>query len=167
MELNAAVEDVAPTDEHARLLHKTIKAVTHDVANMDFNTAIARMMEFVNYFTKQSTRPKSAMEQFVLLLSPYAPHIAEELWGLLGHDDTLAYESWPSYDESLTKDDTIEVPVQIKGKVRTKLNVPASISKNDLEAAALADSRVQELLADKEVVKTIVVPGRLVNFVVK
>jgi leucyl-tRNA synthetase len=103
----------------------------------------------------------------VLLLSPYAPHIAEELWELFGHDNTLAYESWPSYDENLTKDDTIEVPVQIKGKFRTKLNVPAGISKNDLEAAALADSRVQELLADKEVIKTIVVPGRLVNFVVK
>ena len=84
---------------------------------LSFNTAIARMMEFVNYFTKQSVRPRAAMETLVLLLSPLAPHIAEELWQCLGHAKTLAYEPWPEFDEALTVDATIEIPVQIKGKV--------------------------------------------------
>jgi leucyl-tRNA synthetase len=141
--------------------------VTHDAERMQFNTAIARMMEFVNYFTKQAARPKSAMERFVLLLSPFAPHIAEELWQVLGHNETLAYEAWPEYDEALTKEDTVEIPVQIRGKLRGKIRVPADISKADLVTAARADVRIEQLLAGKQIVKTIVVPGRLVNFVVK
>jgi leucyl-tRNA synthetase len=107
------------------------------------------------------------MESFVLLLSPYAPHIAEELWQMLGHDRTLAYEPWPEFDEALTKEDTIEIPVQIKGKVRSKIRVPAAASRQEMEAAARADSRVAELIGGKDVIKVIVVPGRLVNFVVK
>lgn len=167
MRLNAAVQDVAPTDEQNRVLHKTIAAITKDTEAMKFNTAIARMMEFVNYFTNQSVRPKSCMEAFVLMISPYAPHIAEELWRLLGHDNTLAYEPWPKYDENLARDAAVEVPVQIKGKVRAKILAPPDISKEELEQLALADKRVQELLAGQQVVKTIVVPGRLVNFVTK
>jgi len=167
LQLNDAVKDVPCNDEQNRVLHRTIMAVSHDVENMEFNTAIARMMEFVNFFTKQTVRPKSAMEQLVLMVSPYAPHIAEELWQLLGHDDTLAYEPWPQFDEALTKEDTIEIPVQFKGKVRAKINVPAEASREELEAAALADSKVKSLLEGKEIVKTIVVPGRMVNFVVK
>jgi leucyl-tRNA synthetase len=166
-QLSEAVQDVEPTDEQNRLLHKTIKVITVDLDRMDFNTAIARMMEFVNYFTKQSVRPKSVMDRFVLLLSPYAPHIAEELWQLLGHDTTLAYEPWPTYDEALTRDETIEVPVQVNGKLRSKINVPAGIGKDELEAAAKADPRAAELIDGKQIVKIIVVPGRLVNFVVK
>ncbi len=102
--LNEAVAEVEPTDKQDRILHKTIKAVTFDIDGMNFNTAIARMMEFVNFFTKQSIRPKSAMERFVLLLSPFAPHLAEELWQLLGHPSSLAYETWPTYLEALTVD---------------------------------------------------------------
>ena len=165
--LNAAVKDVEPTCDQNRTLHKTIKVVNHDVENMEYNTAIARMMEFVNFFTKESTRPKVAMERFVLLLSPFAPHICEELWELLGNESTLAYEPWPEFDEALTKDETIEIPVQIKGKVRAKISVAPDVSKEDLEAAARADEKIAKELKGKEVVKTIVVPGRLVNFVVK
>jgi leucyl-tRNA synthetase len=165
--LNPAVRNVEPDDEQNRVLHRTIMDVTRDTSQMEFNTAIARMMEFVNFFTKQDVRPQSAMEDFVGLLSPYAPHIAEELWQLLGHDQSLAYEPWPEYDESLTKEDTVEIPVQIRGKVRTKINVPADASREDMEAAARANERVQSLIGDKQIVKTIVVPGRLVNFVVK
>jgi leucyl-tRNA synthetase len=165
--LNAAVQDALPTDEQNRMLHRTIMEVTGDTAQMEFNTAIARMMEFVNFFTKQKVRPKSAMEPFVLLLAPYAPHIAEELWLLLGHDQTLAYEPWPEFNEAMTKEDTIEIPVQIRGKVRAKVRVPAAASRQDMEAAARADDRVAELIGGKDVVKVIVVPGRLVNFVVK
>jgi leucyl-tRNA synthetase len=164
--LNRAVQDVPPSDEQLRPLHKTIKAVTEDLESLHFNTAIARMMEFVNFFTKQSVRPRSAMQDFVLLLSPLAPHICEELWGLLGHQETLALEPWPEFDPALTVDATVEIPVQINGKVRSKISVPSDISKVDLEAAAKADDKVQQLLAERTIKKAIIIPGRLVNFVV-
>jgi len=165
--LNEAVQDVEPNEAQNRVLHSTIMEVTHDTERMEFNTAIARMMEFVNFFTKESVRPKSAMEKFALLLSPYAPHICEEVWGRLGHEKTLAYEPWPEYDEALTKEDTIEIPVQINGKVRARVMVSADAGKDEMETAAKADSKVVELIAGKSIMKAIVVPGRLVNFVVK
>ncbi len=167
MALNPAVEDVAPTEDQNRMLHRTIQAVTNDLDTMDFNTAIARMMEFVNFFTKETPRPHGAMERFVLLLAPFAPHIAEELWQLLGGKETLAYEPWPKYDESAVQESTIEVPVQIQGKLRSKIRVPADADRAALEQAARDDERIKELVAGKMIVKTIVVPGRLVNFVVK
>ncbi|NOZ40133.1 MAG: class I tRNA ligase family protein, partial [Planctomycetes bacterium] len=107
------------------------------------------------------------MEQFVLLLSPFAPHIAEELWQVLGHAETLAYEPWPVCDESLLVESELEIPVQINGKVRTKITVPADVDKAQIEAIALADEKVKQLLEGKKIIKTIVVPGRLVNFVVQ
>ena len=165
--LNAAVCDDTLTEEQNRVVHKTIKAVTDDVAKLSFNTAIARMMEFTNFFTKQDRRPREAMEKLVLLLSPFAPHIAEELWKILGHDKSLAYETWPSYDESLLVEAEVEIPVQINGKVRAKIKVPVDTDKEPIEDIARADPRVNELLDGKQVVKTIVVPGRMVNFVVK
>ena len=164
---NASVQSTEPTDEQNRVIHRTIRAVTRDLEQMDFNTAIARMMEFVNFFTKESVRPKSGMEAFTLLLSPFAPHIAEELWQILGHAKSLAYEPWPTFDVSLTVDQTIEVPVQIAGKVRSKIMVPAACDSAALELAAKSDPRIAELIQGKQIVKTIVVPGRLVNFVVK
>jgi leucyl-tRNA synthetase len=164
--LNAAVQDVAPTDGQERVVHKTIKSVTHDISDLAFNTAVARMMEFVNYFTRQSQRPKNAMERFVLLLSPFAPHIAEELWALLGHNQTLAYEAWPSFDDAMTQDATIEIPVQVNGKVRGKVQVPPDVEREDL--VARAKQEVGPWLEGKEMLKPpIVVPGRLLNFVVK
>jgi leucyl-tRNA synthetase len=165
--LNAAIVDDPPTDEQNRWVHKTIKAVSQDIEQLSFNTAIARMMEFVNHFTKESRRPKAAMEPFVLLLSPFAPHLAEELWNVLGHGPTLAYEPWPEFDEALTQDQTVEIPVQIKGKLRAKIQVPADATKEAIESAAREEPRVQEILADQTVVKVIVVPGRMVNFVTR
>ncbi|MGE0758101.1 MAG: leucine--tRNA ligase [Pirellulaceae bacterium] len=165
--LNAAVQDVAPTDDQLRVLHKTIKAVTTDLETLGFNTAIARMMEFVNFFTRLPTRPRSAIETFVLLLSPLAPHICEELWALLGHGRSLAYEPWPVYDEALTRDAMIEMPVQVNGKVRGKILVPAEASQPDVLAAARADEKARAWLDGKQVVKEVVVPGKLVNFVVR
>jgi leucyl-tRNA synthetase len=167
LKLNESVQNVAPTDEQNRTLHKTIKQVTSDLHGMAFNTAIARMMEFTNFFTKETVRPREAMEKFVLILSPFAPHLAEELWQLLGHDKTLAYEPWPTFNDALTKDSEIEIPVQILGKLRGKVVVPAGSDQVSIIAAARADARISELLTGKEVVKTIVVPGKLVNFVVK
>jgi leucyl-tRNA synthetase len=167
VQLAAAVEDAAPTAEQNRMLHRTIKAVTEDVEQMAFNTAIARMMEFTNFFLKQQQRPRQVMEQFVLLLSPFAPHTAEELWEALGHDQTLAYEPWPQSDESLIKAETIELPVQINGKLRSRIQVPAEADKTALETAARNDPRIAKLLQGKTIRQVIVVPGRMVNFVVK
>jgi leucyl-tRNA synthetase len=167
LKLNESVQDVTATDEQLRTLHKTIKYVTEDIQGLEFNTAIARMMEFTNFFTKQSVRTREVMEKFVLILSPFAPHLAEELWQLLGHSQTLAYEPWPLFDEELTKDSQIEIPVQILGKLRSKVVVPAGSDQATIIAAARDDGRIAELLKGKEVVKTIVVPGKLVNFVVK
>jgi len=164
--LNAAVQDVQPNADQQRVIHKTIKAVTDDLDSMDFNTAIARMMEFVNFFTKQSVRPKSTMKVFVLLLSPFAPHVCEELWQLLGHSTTLAYEPWPAHDEKWLKQDTIEYPVQINGKVRSKITVPTDADKQAMVDAAMADPKISKLLDGKTVVKTIAIQGRMVNFVV-
>jgi leucyl-tRNA synthetase len=165
--LNSALQDIAPDDEQNRVLHRTIKEVTNDIVRLEFNTAIARMMEFVNYFTKQTVRPRSAMERFVLLLSPFAPHIGEELWRLLGHPQSLAYEPWPAYDDSLTREATIEIPVQVQSKVRARIRVPVDASREDVEAAARSDRKIAKLIDGKQIVKVIVVPGRLVNFVVK
>jgi len=165
--LSAAVGDYQPTEEQNRTLHKTIKAVTHDLDSMSFNTAIARMMEFVNAFTKDSKRPIESMKTFSILLAPFAPHFAEELWQIMGQDESISYQIWPKFDVELTVDDTIEVPVQIKGKIRGKIYVAADISKDDLLAAAKADTKIADLLAGVEIIKEIVVPGRLVNFVTR
>ncbi|NUQ65021.1 MAG: leucine--tRNA ligase [Pirellulales bacterium] len=165
--LNPAVTDVEPSEEQNRVLHRTIKAVTDDLNQMAFNTAIARMMEFTNYFLKEAPRPKGAMEKLVLLLSPYAPHLCEELWRVLGHSDTLAYEPWPAYDEAAIRESTVEIPVQVNGKLRAKIQVPADADQAALESTARGNERVAELLEGKKVLKTIVVPGRMVNFVVK
>jgi leucyl-tRNA synthetase len=167
MQLNAAIVDRPPTAEENRELHKTIGVVTDHIAGLQFNTAISRMMEFTNYFTTASERPRSAMERFVLLLSPFAPHIAEELWQALGHTHSLAHEPWPEFDPELAKEDLIEIPVQINGKLRSKILVPPDTDAKQLEAAARADARTMELLAGKQIVKVIPVPGRLINFVVK
>ena len=166
MRLTDAVKDVPPEKETLRLLHRTIQRVTEDLDGMRFNTAIAAMMEFTNHLTPLSVRPVSVLKPFVLILSPFAPHLAEELWHLLGGGETLAYASWPKFDPALTKADEIEVPVQINGKVRLRLIVPAEISKEELEKTALADERVRQLIEGKQVRKVIVVPGKLVNIVV-
>jgi leucyl-tRNA synthetase len=167
MALSPAVIDAAPNDEELRTLHRTIKAVTDDVSRLAFNTAISRMMEFTNFFTKSDRRPRAAMEQFVLLLSPFAPHIGEELWQVLGHPKTLAYEAWPKYDESLLVESTIEMPVQINGKVRSKITVPADADNGAILLAAKADPKVADYIRGRQILKEIVVPGKLVNIVVK
>lgn len=149
------------------MLHKTVRAVTEDIAKLSFNTAIARMMEFTNFFTKADRRPRAVLEPFVLLLAPFAPHIAEELWQSLGHKSTLAYEPWPAYDESLLVESELEIPVQINGKLRGKITIAADADKETMIAAARSDARISELLDGKEIRNTVAVPGRMVNFVIK
>jgi leucyl-tRNA synthetase len=166
MQLADAVQDVEPNRETLRLLHRTIKKVTEDLDAMRFNTAISSMMEFSNHLTKLASRPRSVLEPFVLLLSPFAPHLAEELWSVLGHPDSLAYEPWPAFEEALTRAEEIEIPVQVNGKLRSKLSVLADIHEAGLRAAALADERIRSLTEGKQIRKVIVVPGKLVNVVV-
>lgn len=165
--LNETIAVIAPTAEQNRALHKTILAVTADIENLSFNTAIARMMEFVNFFGKETVRPKSAMESFTLLLSPFAPHIAEEFWRLLGHAETLAYEPWPIADAAFVVEATVTIPVQINGKLRGKITIVSDASAEQMETAAKADGKIAEWLDGKQIVKKIVVPGKMVNFVVK
>ena len=167
MRLHPAVREVDPTREQHRILHKTVQAVTRDIEQLSFNTAIARMMEATNFFLKEDSRPRLSMEKLTLLLSPFAPHVAEELWQLLGHDRTLAYEPWPLYDEALIKEDTIEVPVQVGGKLRAVIQVPADADRSILEQAARAHPKIADMLAGKTVQRVIVVPGKMVNFVVR
>jgi leucyl-tRNA synthetase len=166
MKLVAAVKEVEPDKETLRLLHQTIKKVMGDLDGLRFNTAISAMMELCNHLTGLRERPRSVLEPFVLLLSPFAPHLTEELWRALGHPNTLAYEPWPFYDEGLTREDEIEVPVQVNGKLRSKIRVPADADEETLRAKALADEKVRGLVAGKQVRKVIVVPGKLVNVVV-
>ncbi len=165
--LSPAVKDVPPTAAELRVLHRTIKLVTRDIESLGFNTAISRMMEFVNEFLAREVRPKSTLEPFVLLLSPFAPHIAEELWSLLGHSQTLAYEPWPAHDERHLIETEVEIPVQLNGKLRGKVTVPAGADPTTMEAAAKADPAIAGQLEGKSIVKTVVVPGKMVNFVVK
>ncbi len=166
MTLNPAVTGAEPDKETLRQLHRTIQKVTEDTAGLRFNTAISAMMEFTNHLTGLKVRPRAVLEPLVLLLAPFAPHVAEELWAALGHTPTLAYEPWPQFDPALTKADEIEIPVQVNGKLKAKLLVPAETDEKGLEAAALADPKVQEQIAGKTVKLVKVVPKRLVNIVV-
>jgi leucyl-tRNA synthetase len=161
-----AVQEVPPDAETLRLLHLTIKRVTEDLEAMRFNTAIAAMMEYSNHLTKLPIRPRSALEPLVLLLAPFAPHLAEELWQVLGHRESLAYEPWPNYDPERLKTNSIEIPVQINGKVRARIEVPTDLSAEELALLALNHQSVRGHLAGKQVKKTIAVPNKMVSFVV-
>ena len=164
--LDPRVRDVEPTPEQRKVIARAVAAVTDDLERLSFNTAVSRLMEYANVFTTADVRPKSAMETFSLLLAPLAPHLAEELWELLGHANTLAYEPWPTYDPALLVDDEVEVALQLNGKVKGRASVPAGSDAAALEAAARADPAFAALLAGKAVRKVVAVPGKLVNFVV-
>lgn len=164
--LNSNVKDVEGNEAFVRTYHQTVKKVTEDFAELRFNTGISQLMVFVNEGNKQEVLPKALIEGFVKLLSPVAPHIAEELWEKLGHTDTITYEAWPTYDESLLVENEVEVVVQMNGKVKTKLVINKGASKEEMEAAALADEKVQAAIGEKTIRKVIAVPGKLVNIVV-
>jgi len=166
-ELQPQVRDVVPGEESLRILHRTIDAVTTMTEDLRFNTAISQMMVFVNEMTNLEVRPRSVLEQFVLLISPYAPHLAEEIWSRLGHSDTLAYEAWPTADPRYLVDDTVTVVVQVNGKLRDQVDAPADISEDDIRQLVTDREKLRPWLEGKQVVKFIYVPGKLVNLVVK
>jgi len=161
------LSDDAPPKELERLLHKTIKKVTEDTDSLAFNTAIAQMMIFVNELFKTETRHRALWEPFVLLLAPYAPHLGEELWVQLGHEPSVSRVSWPEYDAALTVDEEVEIVLQVNGKVRSRMRVPAGTEKAELERLALAEERILEWTEGKEVVRVISVPDKLVNVVIR
>jgi leucyl-tRNA synthetase len=165
------VVDVPADDSTRRVLHRTIAAVANDVERLEFNTAIARLFELNNQFTKvvadTGAAPREVAEAMALMLAPLTPHVAEEVWSRLGHPASLAYEPFPVADPALLVDAEVEVPVQVNGKVRGRVRVAADADDVAHEAAARADEHVAALLDGVDVVKVIVVAGRTVNFVVR
>jgi leucyl-tRNA synthetase len=155
-----------PTAEELRLMHRTIAKVGEDIEALRFNTAISALMEFTNAAYKSGSLPKSLAEQLVLLLAPLAPHLAEELWQRLGHAASLAYEPWPSYEPKYLVTATIEIPVQINGKMRGRIEVPSDADEQQVIKLARADETVLRYLEGKELKRAIYVRGRIVNFVV-
>jgi len=162
----SAIVNEPAQNESLRLLHKTIKKVTTDIENMAFNTAISQMMIFVNEYSRLPRLSKKAIESFVILLSPFAPHIAEELWQRLGHSGTITYQPWPEFDDGLTTDPEVELAIQVNGKLRDRLTFSADADEETIKEKALACERVQELLEGKSVRKVIVIKNRLVNIVI-
>ena len=164
---NMVVEGDTYSKELENSVHKLIKKVSDDIEKMKFNTAIAAMMSFVNECYKKGSVTKAEFKTFLTLLNPFAPHITEELWQLQGFLGTIAQSSWPTYDEAKTIDDEVEIVIQVCGKIRAKKVVSASLSKEELEKVVLESDEVKALTEGKEIVKVIVVPGKLVNLVVK
>ncbi len=165
-QLHGGVDDSEPDQDMEKLRHGTIAAVTDDLDNLRFNTAISRMMEFVNGMNQSVRRPRTVMEDFVKLLAPFAPHLGEELWKRLGHEETVAYVPWPTHDPSVLVEDTVTLPVQVNGKVRARLEVPEDLDEEAAVALASEASGVQKHLSGKQIRKIIYRPGRMLNLVV-
>ena len=150
--------------EHEALMHKTIKKVTYDIDNLKANTAIASMMTLVNEFSQKGCN-KAELKTLTILLNPFAPHVTEEMWQVMNFGGMVNEAQWPTYDEEKTKENSVEIVIQVMGKVRSKLTIPVDMSKDEVLAAAKADAKIAELLDGKEIKKEIYVPGKLVNFV--
>jgi leucyl-tRNA synthetase len=167
-ERNARLTEEGPAcqPDLERTLHKTIKKVTEDTAELQMNTAIAQMMIFVNEATSSSNLPLETVKSFLRLLSPYAPHICEELWQRLGETELIADAAWPSYEPELTVDELVPIVIQVNGKKRDELQVPKDTDEAALKDLALASENARRFIGDMEPKRIIVVPGRLVNIVV-
>ncbi|MBI1337114.1 MAG: leucine--tRNA ligase [Phycisphaera sp.] len=169
------VADAGSPEELNRMLHKTIHRVSEAMERMTFNTAIAALIEFNNELVKrygsdqsgEKNLPRDCAQTLVLLLAPLAPHVAEELWQRLGHEQSLAYEPWPTFNPALLVENTIEIPVQVNGKLRSKVTVPADADDKTVESAALADEKTKASIGSATVRKVIVVKGKMVNIVAK
>ena len=161
--LSNTVVDTAPAFEHRRLLHQTIKKVTEDIEGLRFNTAISQMMVFTNEMTKAELRSRALLEPFILLLAPFAPHLTEELWEVLGRPPSVSQQPWPIFDPGLTVSDRLTIPIQVNGRLRTKLDVGADATREQVER--LARSQIAEWLQGKEPKKIVYVEKKLMNFV--
>jgi len=169
-ELSPRVQDVAPEKSQQKILHATIKKVTEDIESLSFNTAISRLMVFVNAFINAPSVPVSTIRTFLILLSPFAPHIASELWGKMREKFAitpadLTPQSWPEHDERVLVEDEVDIVVQVNGKVRDRFRAPLGANEEELKATALELPKMRELLAGKQIAKVVVVPNKLVNIV--
>ncbi len=164
-ELVEVVKEAQPDETTLRLLHQTIKKVGDDIESFGFNTAISQMMIFVNHLSKQAIRPKLVVEKFVLILAPFAPHIAEELWEKLGHKESLAYEPWPEYDKELIKEKEIELAVQVNGKIKDRIIVAADADDKQIESQALSSEKVKAAMGGSSAKKIIVARPRIVSII--
>ena len=165
-EPSAAVQDVALTKAQQKILHATIKKVTDDIESLSFNTAISQMMIFVNSFTTVETVPISAVQPFLVLLNPFAPHVSSELWENLKMPGEITARSWPSYDEKFLVEDEVEIVVQINGKVRDRMKMPILATEEEMKAAALENPKIQQRIAGSTIRKIVVVPNKLINVVI-
>ena len=171
IKLNPAIKEVAATPAQLKALHACIKKVTEDLDGLRFNTAISALMVFVNEAMTWETKPVSVLRDFLILLQPFAPHLAEELWSKMDsafslQPSALSYAPWPKFDAALLIESEIEIPVQVNGKLRDVIKVPVNADNAALEAAAKASEKVQLFIAGKTIRKVIVVPKKLVNLIV-
>jgi leucyl-tRNA synthetase len=173
--LLSAIRSAEPDTAQQRTLHGTIKKVTEDLEGLRFNTAISALMIFTNEAMTWKTKPADLLADFLVLLHPFAPHLAEELWAkmiaatLLAHRDpqiALAYQPWPTFDPKVLFEDQVELPIQINGKLRHRITVSRTAGAEEIKAAVLAEARIQSFLEGKNIRKWIIVPGKLVNLVV-
>ncbi len=165
-QMSTRIKPISPDSSTMKFLHKTIARVTDDIENLRFNTAIAALMEFRNHLQALDVLPMNTVEAFVLLLSPFAPHIAEEFWRILGHKCTLAYEPWPLWDPVLIVEEQVTVVVQINGKVRTGLSLPKGTDREATIQMAMSDENVKRFIEKQEIIKTVFVPDKLLNLVI-
>jgi leucyl-tRNA synthetase len=168
-QIREEVTNDEPSQAQLKTLHECIQKVSEDVEGLSFNTAISAMMIFVNEANKWEQTPQSVLESFLKLLSPFAPHLAEELWQRLGHEATMAYAPWPEFNEQYLASETQTYPVQVNGKVRANIEVATEKAKDKEVVMELAKEakNVQRYLKDKNIIKEIFVPGQIINFVVK
>ena len=150
-----------------KVYHQTVKKVTDDFETLNFNTAISQMMIFINSVYKEEVFPREYAEGFIKLLNPVAPHISEEIWEMLGHNGTMAYEPWPVYDDSKIVEDTKDIAVQVNGKVRATITISVDEDEESIKEKALNVENVKRHTDGKEIVKVIVIKGKIVNIVVK
>ncbi|EMK00302.1 MULTISPECIES: leucine--tRNA ligase [unclassified Leptospira] len=160
------LEDIEPNEDELKILHRTIKKVDDDINNFSFNTAISQLMIFVNELTPSQRRPRKILEPFLLLIAPFAPHLAEELWSLAGKSDSLTYQTFPGYEEKYLTDDEIMIVVQVNGKLRAEFKAAKEIAGEEAIKIAKSLDKVQVFLDGKQIRKEIYVPGKLVNLVV-
>jgi leucyl-tRNA synthetase len=165
--LSSDLAEIPLNSQQLRIAHATIKKVTSDIHLLAFNTAISQMMVFTNEFVNAKPRPLEALRILLPLLSPFAPHLAEELWSRLGFAGLASKQTWPVHDESLLVENEVELAVQVNGKVRERLVISKEATKEEIEKAALASAKIQEATAGQTIVKVVVVPGKLVNIVAK
>ncbi len=163
--LSEKVLDIPLNDEQEYVLHSTIKKISEDIPNLSFNTAIAQMMIFINEFNKSDIKPRKAIEDFVKCLSPFAPHICEELWQILGYENSIYFEKFPEFDETKTIKQTVEMVIQVTSKIRSKIQMPLDLSEEEVKKIAIVDPHVQKHLEGKQIRKIIFVKNKLINFI--